>query len=102
MTEQAVASRIERLRRLLYVHSTIYYRYCTSVISDRKFDEWARELAQLQHQYPNESEEVALFREEFRSWDGSSGYHLPPNPGIERAAARLIEIERSYNEKEAE
>ena len=43
-----VVSRVEHLRRLMLVHSCIYYELNTNVVSDHKWQEWANELTSLQ------------------------------------------------------
>ena len=59
----------------MMVHSYIYYRLGTSIIDDKQFDKWAYELRDLQKQYPNESKKAELY-EEFKEWDGTTGYYL--------------------------
>ncbi|GIQ63675.1 hypothetical protein PACILC2_22430 [Paenibacillus cisolokensis] len=94
---QTITERITYLRRKLYVHSVIYYRYCTSIISDATYDKWAYELADLQRQYPDEAGK-AEFAAEFANWDGTTGFDLPWNPWAERTAARLIKIHEGGRE----
>lgn len=52
MEEARIAELITRLRRQILVHSVIYYRLNTNVISDAQWSEWAVELENLQKQYP--------------------------------------------------
>jgi hypothetical protein len=87
--DNAVTARITHRRRQVYVHSTLYYRHNTSIISDATFDRWAYELRDLQRHYPNESAAAPL-ASEFDAWDGTTGYDLPYNEWAERAAQRLI------------
>ncbi|MFC3791696.1 hypothetical protein ACFOQM_23480 [Paenibacillus sp. GCM10012307] len=82
---------IARRRRQLYVNSVLYYRHCTSIISDATFDRWAYELAELQRKHPAESE-AAIFASEFSGWDGTTGFDLPWNRDIENRAAYLVKI----------
>lgn len=60
------------------VHSAIYYRLGTSLIEDAQFDKWAYELVDLQKKYPKESEKADLY-EDFKDWDGTTGYNLDFN-----------------------
>lgn len=87
---------IKRRRRQLMVHSCIYYRLGTSIINDSQFDSWAYELKDLQKTYPNESKSVELY-EDFKDWDGTTGYYLNTFNflGIARA---LLNYKENYNE----
>lgn len=86
-----VMEEIERLRRQMYIHSIIYYRYGTSLISDQEFDVRAKRLKHLQEQYPLVSQTVEFY-EDFKDWDGTTGYHLLRTypDDMERIAQRLI------------
>ena len=68
---------IHHRRRQILVHSIIYYSYNEVYVDDAKFDAWARELAKLQKDHPEDSEAVEYMREEFRDWTGETGFHLP-------------------------
>lgn len=85
---------ITRRRRQVLVHSCIYYRFGTSIISDYKFDEWAYELVHLQKKYPAESKQAELYNM-FKDFDGSTGYHLPlGDPWLVMLAKHLIDNHR--------
>lgn len=71
-----IAELIQQRRYQLLIHSCIYYHLNGSVISDKKWDEWARELCNLQSQYPEISRQVTLY-EYFKDWDASTGAFLP-------------------------
>jgi len=73
---QEIADKIQRRRLQLLVHSCIYYEMDQNIISDKKWDEWARELVQLQKDYPDISEKV-IWYEAFKDWDASTGAFLP-------------------------
>lgn len=73
----AVEERIHHLRRIVLVHSILYYRFDLTVISDFQFDAWGQELAALQHANHNASERVLYHREAYREFGGESGYFLP-------------------------
>lgn len=60
----------------MLVHSCMYYEMNTSIISDELWDRWARELVQLQKDYPEESRQV-IWYEAFKDWDASTGAFLP-------------------------
>lgn len=67
---------IQRRRLQVLVNSCIYYELNTSIISDQLWDKWARELVQLQKDYPDESKQV-IWYEAFKDWDASTGAFLP-------------------------
>ena len=71
-----IAELIQQRRYQMLIHSCIYYHLNQNIISDKKWDEWARELRDLQSQYPKISEQVVLF-EYFKDWDASTGAFLP-------------------------
>ena len=75
--EQKIADEIKRLRKIILVHSVIYYRMNTNIISDFQFDKFAKLLKKLQNQYPKISEQVELYKKDFKNWDGCSGFSLP-------------------------
>lgn len=67
---------IQRRRLQLLIHSCIYYHFNQNIISDRQWDIWAKELVELQNQYPKESKKV-IWYEAFKDWDASTGAFLP-------------------------
>lgn len=71
-----IAEKIQQRRYQILIHSCLYYHFNTNIISDKKWDEWARELRDLQKQYPEISKQVTLY-EEFKDWDASTGAFLP-------------------------
>ena len=75
--EQKIKEEIKRLRKVILVHSVIYYRLNTNIISDIQFDKFAKRLQKLQNQYPLLSKDVNEFYKEFKDWDGCSGFNLP-------------------------
>ena len=68
---------IRRKRRFVLVHSILYYRLNETVISDAKFDEVAHELAAYQQTSPEFCMTVDFYPEEFKDFNGETGYHLP-------------------------
>lgn len=74
--EQAVYEKIKQRRYQILVHSLIYYELDINLISDDKWIEWAKELVYLQNSYPEESKK-ATFYEQFKEFDGSTGFDLP-------------------------
>ena len=78
----------------MLVHSYIYYELDQSIVSDSKWSKWAKELEQLQRDYPKESVEVEYY-EDFKDWDGSSGAFLNFGENIKTVAKILLENQKS-------
>jgi hypothetical protein len=76
-------------RRLLLVHSAIYYRLNSSLVSDYLWQEWANYLAYLQDDY---GWQVGFYDSAFEDWDGSTGYHLPADMSVLRVAEYLLKM----------
>jgi len=74
--ELKIAEKIQQRRLQMLVHSCIYYEMDQNIISDKKWDEWAKELRQLQTDYPDISKQV-IWYEAFADWDASTGAFLP-------------------------
>lgn len=73
-----VAERITQRRKQILVHSVLYYRMDESIVPDHKWNEWARELASLQEQYPDIAAACPLAKE-FEHFDPATGFDLPLN-----------------------
>lgn len=81
---------INRRRRQILVHSSIYYLYHTSLVDDATYDGWSIELAELQKKHP-EIAEICIHKDDFKGFDGSTGYDLPYQlPSIRHVAQRLL------------
>ena len=74
--ELVIAEKIQQRRYQMLIHSCIYYKLNYNLVSDRQWDIWAKELKELQLQYPDISKQVTLY-EYFDDWDGSTGAFLP-------------------------
>lgn len=85
-----IAELIQQRRFQILLHSCIYYQFNSNLISDKKFDSWARELAQLQSDYPEIASQV-LYAKEFEDFDGTTGFDLPlENEWVMRKASQLL------------
>lgn len=73
----------------MLVHSYIYYELNQNIVSDHKWSRWAKELEQLQKDYPKESAEVE-YADQFVDWDGSSGAFLEFSENIKSIAHHLL------------
>lgn len=90
--DRAIAELIKRRRLQMLVHSCIYYELNANVISDHTFDEWGKELAKLQNDYPHISKQVIWYKE-FIGWDGSTGAFLPlRHPWVMGTALYILRI----------
>lgn len=91
---QTITEKIQQRRYQMLVHSFLYYELGESVVSDYHFDMWAQELVVLQESYPHQSSQ-APYHDEFKDFDGSSGFDLPyDRPEIQERAYRLLESHR--------
>lgn len=87
---QVTKDRIIRLRRLMLVHSCIYYELNDNLVSDHQWQAWADELEKLQKEN-SDCCKVDYFDWEFRDWDGSTGNHLPHrHPWVYNKAQYLL------------
>jgi hypothetical protein len=84
-----IHDRIAQRRRQILVHSIIYYRFDDSIISDHKWVGWARELVELQAQYPEIAASCPL-AEAFKDFNASTGYDLPLGDPHYGAVARWL------------
>ena len=74
--ELKIAEKIQQRRLQILIHSCIYYEMNQNIISDRQWDKWAKELRQLQNNYPDISRRVDWYAD-FKDWDASTGAFLP-------------------------
>lgn len=93
--KQSVEEKIKQRRLQILVHSCIYYKYNENIISDAKWNEWAKELVELQKQYPKESK-LTIYAKDFQDFDGSTGFNLPiHDDNIQRVANILLNNRKS-------
>lgn len=72
----------------MLIHSYLYYKLDTSIISDHDWQRWADELAELQHEHP---QPIGFYDKVFDGWDGSTGMHLPSDDWIKDKANQLLD-----------
>ena len=90
--ELPIAELIQRRRLQMLVHSCIYYDMDSSLITDKQFDDWGKELVKLQSNYPEIASRVC-YAEAFKDWDASTGAFLPlRDPWVIRKAQQLLNI----------
>jgi hypothetical protein len=73
----SLEEKIKRLRRVVLVHSIIYYRLNRSIMPDAQFDEISYELASYQRTCPEFCMEIDYHPEAFEGYSGETAYHLP-------------------------
>ena len=100
--KEKITALIRRRRRQILVHSCLYYKMDTNIVTDEQFDRWCAELRDLHSKYPLYMD-CGVFDKEFRNWGGYSGFDLPTDhPDIIRKAHQLLrinkEMERMDNE----
>lgn len=86
---EAIRAKIKQRRRQMLVHSYIYYDLNKNIVSDYVWAKWAKELEQLQHDFPEESQSVEEY-EQFKDWDGSTGAFLKFGENIKTVAHILL------------
>lgn len=92
---------IERRRKQMLVHSYIYYQLDDCIVNDYTWSEWAKELYDLQNEYPEESEKAYLY-EDFKDFDYSTGADLPffKYPWVQFKAQILLDYSKhNFDEK---
>lgn len=98
--DNPTAALILQRRHQILVHSYLYYHYSISLISDKQFDDWAKELAQLQIDNPQLSEKVFYYKDAFKGFDGTTGFDLPyTDPRIVRKAELLLKTVNKSKKK---
>ena len=86
---------IRMLRAQMLVHSCIYYRMDSNIISDHEWMDRAQRLALLQNKAITKAGHcnIGFFDEAFKDWDGSSGFQLPlADPWVTSKARYLLEM----------
>lgn len=73
--DSEIREKIKRRRLQILVHSYLYEKLDSGIISDYTWDMWAKELAVLQDEYPDISEEVE-YSDIFKGWTGDTASGL--------------------------
>lgn len=69
-------SKISFLQRHILIHSIIYYELNNNCISDKKFDELAKQLVDVQKQYPKNVLEKTMYYYVLKDFTGETGFDL--------------------------
>lgn len=83
---------ISTLQRWVVVHSILYYEMDNSIVSDKAFDTNAKQLAQMQKDFPKDAK-ASQYWYAFKGFDGTTGFDL---------FSKLSDGDRSYLTKIAE
>ncbi len=97
MYEQTIAERIQQLRLQMVIHSAIYYILNDNIITDHEWATRAKELVRLQEEYPEVASHV-VYADEFKDFDGSTGFNLPKDERVMAKAQYLLTISRKRRE----
>lgn len=90
--EQQIAELIQRRRLQLLVHSRIYYNLDHNIIEDKQWDILAKELVQLQLEYPTIADQVC-YAAAFKDWDATTGAFLPlDDEWVKAKANQLVKL----------
>jgi hypothetical protein len=85
-----------RRQRQILVHSFLYYQLDTNIIPDHTYDLWCKELAEWIQNNPELAKKTAYY-EDFKTFDGSSGYDLPfANPEIQNTGYKILKLHSRY------
>ena len=92
-----ITETIQRRRYQILVHSYLYYQLNENIVDDHLYDKRGKELVDLQEKFPKESKE-ARYYEEFKQYDGSSGFDLPfSQPSIQAIGNELLKHRRTMS-----
>lgn len=85
-----VRSKIKQRRAQMMVHSYIYYKLGKNIVSDQKWDRWAKELVDLQEEWGHK---IGYYDEDFEDFTGATGMHLPKNKHIQHKAQKVLRMD---------
>ena len=74
--KKEIKEKINRYRRQILIHSCIYQRMNTNIISNYEYDKRCQTLVELQTKYPDIADECD-FAEAFKDFEGDTGFNLP-------------------------
>ena len=72
----SVQDYIDFLQRFIIVHSYIYYEMNNNVISDKYYDEKAKELTKLKTEYPELWKQSMYYKQFGDDYNGATGFTL--------------------------
>ena len=94
--DETILELMNRRERQILVHSNLYYRQNTNLISDSTYDQWSHELYGLIQGHPEEFKKSAWYHA-FLDFDGNTGMGLPyTDPWVESTATNLLKIQGGH------
>lgn len=94
-----VLEEINRKQRQILVHSYLYYKRGTNLITDSEFDKWCKRLVHLQKFHKPEFKKSQYYSD-FKNFDGSTGMDLPYMlPNIVSMSEYLLKIKEESKYK---
>lgn len=81
----------------MLIHSCVYYRLHTTVISDDMWQDLANELKELQSTF---KENINWYDEAFKDWSGDTGMHLPFDSWVFDKANYVISLNEDIKTKD--
>lgn len=84
-----VRQKMKRKRAQIMVHSYIYYCKFKNIVSDETWDQWGKELGELQDEY---GYQIGYYDEDFKGFDGTTGYDLPKNKYVKHKANNILRV----------
>lgn len=100
ITAEEAKELIKRRRHQIALHATIYYVYDNNIISDSLYDQFSEDLVKLQRLFPEESKAVEYY-EEFKDFDGSTGFHLTTRLDFHHKALYMLRLHEEQLKKGA-
>lgn len=79
-----ILEKINRRQNQILLHSCIYYKFGTSIISDAQFDDWSKELVTLRKENP-EIAKQSRYNNRFINFDATTGFNLYYEDFIKKA-----------------
>lgn len=67
---------IDYLQRYIILHSYIYYELNDNIISDKQYDEKARELVKYKNEYPDLWKQSMYYKQFGDDYTGATGFTL--------------------------
>lgn len=67
---------IDFLQRFIIVHSYIYYELSDNIISDKEYDERAKELVEYKNKYPDPWKSSMYYKQFGDDYNGATGFTL--------------------------
>lgn len=72
----SVQELINKLQRIIIIHSYIYYELDDNVISDREYDLKSKELVKYKNDYPELWKKSEYYKQFGDDYNGSTGFSL--------------------------